>query len=145
MRNNRGVTLITVAIAVIVMLIILATILFNARNTTSSQKIDNMYNDLNIVKDKVNIYYWKYGSLPIKEEYTQISQIPSNVLNPNDSGKYYVIDLNSLENLSLNSNNAGQNIYVINETTHTIYFPSGVEVEGITYYRLPEEYTKIEF
>ena len=142
MKNNRGVTLITMVITIIVMLILTTTILFSVTNRMSSQMVDNLYSDLTILRDKVNLYYLKYGKLPLGEEYITISQIPTNILNPNDEGsKYYVIDVNAIENLSLNNAN---DIYVINEGTHTIYYPSGVEYEGVTYYRLPEEYTKIE-
>lgn len=143
MKNNRGVTLTMIVITIIVMLILSTTILFSSNYQMKSVLIDNMYSDLNILSDKVNTYYLKYGKLPLGGEYTEISKIPSNILNPNDEGsKYYVIDVNAIENISLNNVNG---IYIINEGTHTIYYPTGVEFEGVTYYRLPEEYTKIEF
>lgn len=141
MAKQQGVTLLTMGIAIIVMLIILSTITFYVVNQSNNQKLDNMYNNLRILSEQVNIYYQKYGKLPIKNEYTQISKIPTNVLNPNDYGNYYTIDLNAIENLSLTSS-AGT--YIINEGTHTIYFPDGVELEGTIYYRLPEDYTIIE-
>lgn len=143
MRNNRGVTLLTMAIVIIIMFIILGTITFDIMNRSKMQKLDDLYNNLQILSGKINIYYNQYGTLPVKEEYTEVSRIPSDILNPNDYGKYYIIDLNAIENLSLMTNVKPENIYVINEVSHTIYFPSGVDIEGEKYYRLPEEYTKV--
>ncbi len=143
MKSNRGVTLLTMGIAVIIILIILSTIFFNVTSKMRAQELDNLYNDLTILSDKVNIYYNKYGNLPIKEEYTQISNIPTEILNPNDYGKYYIVDLSAMENLSLNTAVTEENVFVVNEGSHTVYFPSGVNLDGVIYYRLPEEYTEV--
>lgn len=141
MKKNRGVTLLVLAITIAVMLIIVGTITFNVNNINKTQELDKLYTDLNILRDKVNSYYLKYGSLPVSSEYQQISKIPVTELNPNDSGKYYVIDVSELQNLTLRTTGI---TFIINEETHTIYAPDGVTVEGITYYRLPEQYTLID-
>ena len=144
MKNNkRGASVLNISIAVMVMLIILSTITFSALNRLSTQKLDNMYNDIRMLKEKVEIYYLKYGKLPILEEYTAISSIPSSVLNINDNDKYYIININALENLTINTPIDEESFFIINEQSHTIYYPKGIKLEGQMYYRLPEEYSKI--
>jgi len=141
MKKNGGITLLVFVITIAVMIIIVGTITFSASSINKTQELDRLYSDLQLLKDKVDTYYWKYGKLPVLKEYTQISKIPVSERNPNDSGKYYVIDINSLQNLTLRSTEA---TFIINEESHTIYAPNGVTVENITYYRLPEQYTAVE-
>ena len=144
MKNNKqGASVLNISIAVMVMLIILSTITFSALNRLSTQKLDNMYNDIRMLKEKVEIYYLKYGKLPILEEYTAISSIPSSVLNINDNDKYYIININALENLTINTPIDEESFFIINEQSHTIYYPKGIKLEEQMYYRLPEEYSKI--
>lgn len=144
MKNNkRGATILNISIAVLVMLIILSTITFSALNILSMQKLDNMYNDIRILKEKVEIYYLKYGQLPLGEEYTSVSNLPEDILNPNDGNKYYKININALNNLTLNTKIDGISFFIINEQSHTIYYPRGITIQDKTYYRLPEEYSKI--
>lgn len=100
-----------------------------------------MYNDIRILKEKIESYYLEYGGLPISSEYT--GTIPSNVKNPNDNDRYYKINLNAMKNLTLHTEINEECFYVINEQSHTIYYPKGIEVDGITYYCLPEKYVKI--
>ena len=82
----------------------------------------------------------------------------NNDINPNDGNQYAVIDLEKLEGITLNygydkdgeyfaiKNNNGVNstqiedeIYVINTTSHQIYFPHGIFADGTMYYRTNAE------
>ena len=71
-------------------------------------------------------------------------------INPNDSDSYYIIDVEKLDGLTLNygystefknakSNSSSiytsiNDIYIINELTHQIYYPHGIFANGIMYY-----------
>ena len=72
------------------------------------------------------------------------------ILNPNDGDIYYVINLENLEGLTLNygygsdyssvresedniSTNI-QDVYIINKSTHQIYYPKGIYTEDYMYY-----------
>jgi len=143
LKNRRGVSVLSIGIAVVIMLIIVTTITFNAVNRFSIQKLDNLYNDIRMLKEKVEIYYFRYGKLPIAEEFTNISSIPQELLNVNDGDKYYKLNINALDNLTINTPIYENSFFVINEQSHTIYYPMGIKVEGEQYYKLPEEYTKI--
>ena len=95
----------------------------------------------------------------------------NTVINPNDKTStdsqitYYIIDFNvlsqkykekfennegaTLQGLNygdgnLNVNNTTQDVYIINSKSRTIYYVEGFTMNGVTYYRYQESYTKIE-
>ena len=141
--NKKGATVLSIVFAVVIMLIITSTIVFSATKNLAAQTLDNMYNDIRLLKGKIDTYYMKYSALPLKEKCTTYSGIPNSVLNPNDaSNEYYFINLNMLGNLSLQSKNAQTN-FIINTQSHTIYYLSGITIDGKTYYSLPEKYVQI--
>ena len=142
-KNRRGATVLSIGIAVVIMLIIVSTITFNAVNKFSVQKLDNLYNDIRMLKEKVEIYYLRYGKLPVSMQYTSIASIPTELLNPIDGEKYFILNVNALENISLSTDINDESFFVINEQSHTIYYPKGIEVEGTLYYKLPEQYSKV--
>ncbi len=136
------------------MLIISSTLIYNANTQIQTKKLNNMYNDIKILKDKIEIYYAQYGALPIiKKTYTNIENIKD--ININDGQDYYVIDLETIDNLTLTYgkdyktykeylNTEKTDLYIINEHSHTVYYVKGIEIDKKTYYTIPEENTKIE-
>lgn len=100
LRTNKGITLITLILATVIMLIISSILIYNAQTGVKTRALNNMYNDVKILKDRIDIYYSKYGALPIlSTKYTNINNIKG--INVNDNDNYFVIDLESLENLTL--------------------------------------------
>lgn len=124
----------------------------------TTRNLNNMYNDIRILKDKVDIYYSKYGTIPVLEDaYTSMNTLTTEItsMNPNDNSKYYVIDLTALENVTLNygkdyekykqsSYTNGTDLYIINEQSHNIYYVRGIQLDEKTYYTVPGSYTKVE-
>lgn len=153
LKENKGITLVTLILAIVIMLIISSILIYNASTAAKTKALNNMYNDINALNNKIQIYYSKYGEIPvIKEQYTNIDSIKS--INQNDNDKYYVIDLEILENVILSygkdyqtykqqANIGLTDIYVINEQSHNIYYIKGVQVDEATYYTIPGEYTKV--
>ncbi len=124
MKNNKGITLISLIITVIIILIITSALIFNTENQLQMRKIQNLSNDIEILNAKVDEYYLKYGELPKLCDYTsseyenfktkedfkksletvrkgQNASFNSDI-NINDGDKYIVIDLEKLGNLTLN-------------------------------------------
>ena len=141
--KETGITLITLAIAVVILVIISSLLVYNAKTGIKLRNLDMMYNDIELLSDKVNSYYTKYGALPASIEYIEdIAFQPE----PNDSTIYYVIDLNALEGISLNYGYGFKNItseedtlgnndvYIINKDSHHIYYAKGIEMDGTVYY-----------
>lgn len=153
-KDKKGITLVTLSIAIIIMMIITSTIIYNISTSAKIKALNSMYQDITKLKDKVDLYYSNYHSIPILQtKYENVNQIQSK--NPNDSNTYYVIDLEALENLHLtygqeyekyksNPSNELNDLYIMNERSHSIYYVRGIEMDGVTYYTIPEENTKVE-
>lgn len=154
LKQNKGITLVTLVLAIVIMLIISSILIYNADTATKTKALNSMYNDISSLANKIQIYYSKYGEIPaIKEPYTNVESI--KFINQNDSDKYYVIDLEALEKVTLSygkdyskykegANAELTDIYVINEQSHNIYYIKGVQVDEITYYTIPGKYTKVD-
>lgn len=153
-KENKGITLVTLILAIVIMLIISSILIYNSSTVAKTKALNSMYNDINSLAVKIEIYYSKHEEIPIlKEEFTNINNISS--INQNDNENYYVIDLEALENIKLRygkdyesykqkTNSELTDIYVINEQSHNIYYIKGVQVDGKTYYTVPEEYAKVD-
>ena len=142
-KNNNGISLIALSAAIIIMIIISATIVYRNNINVRVRILDNMYNDIKLLEDNVSIYYSKYRQLPTGEEFVNTDMITDK--NPNDNEKYYVINLELLGNITLNYGKKlnDNDVYIINEKSHTIYYPNGVAVDEKTYYRAKGEYTYV--
>lgn len=154
LKNNKGINMITLSIAVIILVIITSVLVYNAKDGTKIKALNNLYNDIEQLNNKVSTYYLAHGDIPKGEEYTEtsfIDNLDANQKNPNNAGKYYVINLHALEGVSLNygkgfseSNAEDNDIYIINEVSHTIYYVRGIEVQGKRYYTEPDNWKEID-
>ena len=169
-KEEKGVTLLVLTITIIVLLIITSITIGNFQNQLGKKNLNNLYSDIEAINAKISEYYLKNNSLPIFEENAYMnnsSQLKllfktnggkGTLININDENSYYVINLSKLENLTLNygreysnwDNNSTyekyQDVYIINETTHQVYYPKGVKYNGRMYFTttLPEEIEKIQ-
>ena len=167
LKNNKGLTLVTMIITVLVMLILLSTLTYTAYTSLRIRGLNKLYNDIRTLNDKVAVYYMENGQLPVGDEYATITvgdNLDDNInfvtkdgtftdqdslVNPNDyndesgvgQATYYNLDLELFDNISLE--NDGQ--YIINEQSHTIYYVEGVTLQGTTYYTLPLNYKDTEY
>lgn len=153
-KNEGGVTLITLVITILIMVILASTLAINASTAVKTTALKNMYQDIEILKNKISIYYATYHKLPtLGYDYQPVEEIKT--IDPNDSKSYQVIDLEALETLTLNHGEGfklekqsrvgtQKDVYIINEKSHHIYYARGIVFEGKTYYTQPGEYTKVE-
>ena len=145
LKADRGIALLSLSIAVIVILVITSTVIYNVQGNLGMERVRNMQNDIENLRDKIDLYYVQYGTIPkIDEEYTNTEGI--DVIGINDTGKFYIIDLSSIEGLTLtygedfrNINsvadiNTLEDIYIINEDSHNVFYVKGITFEGNTYY-----------
>ncbi len=128
-KNNKGLTLISLILTVIIILIITAAMIYNTQNQLQMKSIHNLNNDIEVLNAKVDEYYLKYGELPKLCDYTtkadssapdasnfhnttdfrnslmEKAEARNAVLNvqPNihDSDDYIVIDLEKLDFITL--------------------------------------------
>lgn len=146
MRSQRGVTVTALVAAVIVIAIIIGSISYNSVSSLKMKLYYNMCADIEILDEKIAIYYLQNKELPIKSSDTKnINELiegysSTNVnYNPNNSGTLYKIDLSKLDNLSLNYTD-----YYIDGQSHTIYFFSGINVDEELYYTVPLDYKEVD-
>ena len=157
LKNDKGVTLLVLTITIIVLFIVTGITISNSQSQLGIKKVNNLYNDIESIDTKISDYYLKNDSLPILEFaylnssnelalFCMANEEDKENINPNDDGSYYVIDLSKLENLTLNygqdykkwdstsSFQKMQDLYIINEVSHQIYYPKGVTYNGEKYF-----------
>jgi len=158
LNEDRGVTLVALTITVVVLLIVTNIIIYNVRDNLGIETLRNMQSDIETLSDKVANYYAQYGEIPANKEieYTNINQIrTAGVISENiDTGKFYIIDLSAIENLTLTygkdynkitaemTEQEVQNledIYIINEASHNIFYVKGIKIKEEKFYT---NYTK---
>jgi hypothetical protein len=158
LRDNKGINMITLSVAVVILVIITSMLVYGASDGVKIKRLNDMYNDIENLDNKVASYFRENGEIPIKGRYDITGVVSASALNPNDGDSYYAIDLQLLPDLTLNYGRDYENIkglsnestvssdckdlYIINKTSHTIYYAGGIEVDGVTYYRSAEEYSK---
>ena len=135
-NNERGITLITLVITIMALSALAITIVANTRSMLNAKNITELKSDINNLKNKVSDFYNEYGELPVDIEYTNISNL-ANVLNDKEkNSKFYVIDLQAMQGVSLNygrdyeyvkntnteTANQYYDLYIINEVTHNIFY-----------------------
>lgn len=141
-KQEKGITLVTLVITIIILLIITSTLIYNADDTMQLQKRTNLYNDIELLREKVSEYYNEYGEIPAEIKYTNIGNLTEVLSKNNDTGDFYVIDLETMSGISLNYgkdyenikkdiNNANSytDVYIINENSHNIFFVQGIDVK----------------
>lgn len=137
MKNQKGVTLTILIATVVVMAIIAGSISYNSLSSMKMNKYYNMCSDIELLDEKISLYYLQNKELPILEAKDVNGIIKDysedNVnYNPNNSNTLYKIDLSKLENLSLKNTE-----YYIDSRSHTIYSLHGIKIEGKIYHTVP--------
>ena len=156
MKEEKGITLLTLTITIVILLILTFTIGINAPDLLHMRRKSNFENDMNSLKEEIDQYYARYDGLPIINKYTNISML-SDIKNVNDNENYYVIDLSKIS-VNLNYGKDYETVkakdiseeisdvldlYIINEESHTIYYPKGIEYNDKINYTL-DTYTMIK-
>lgn len=148
-KNAKGISLISLAIAVIMLVLIANLIIYNVKDNLKVGKLKEMQNDVANLRDKVASYYAQNGKIPASIQYTNVSHIRSAgvISNTVDTGDFLVIELSALENLTLNYGedyekikeasediDKYEDLYIINEDSHNIFYVRGITVDKETFY-----------
>lgn len=152
-KNEKGVTLISLIVIIMLMLIISSTVVNISYKRFEINNFKKLQNDIELLEEKVSNYYLKYGGLPVlRKNSNEPIKYTYSVLdfgkNSGDNATYYILDLNAMDGIALNYGKDGFNnpnnskdVYIINELTHIIYYVSGVELEGTMYYYITKNGT----
>lgn len=127
---------------VLIIILIFVQIVISINLGVSLSKLNYMYEDIDILDDKIAIYYLNNGSIPIGDEIQF-----ENSINPNDNDVFYKIDITKLDDIYLNysgKKDADGDFYIINEQSHTIYYYAGVKYKGKIYFTKDANYELVE-
>lgn len=141
MKRNR----IVFTICAIILIIIFFEIVSYMNNGIEISELNNMYKDINTLESKISLYYLDYGKLPIVEE--KIIEFKEKSINPNDNEVYYEIDLSKLEHLNLFYGDkilGIDDIYIINEQSHTVYYYKGCKYNNEIVHARELEYEEVK-
>ena len=156
MKSEKGITLIVLSITILIMIILTFTLTVNIDQYRDEKTKGNFEVDLKRLNEEVSQYYARVKQLPIRNPYTNLTML-EGIKNVNDNENYYVLDIRQLD-VTLNNGveyksvlareeseevNDITDLYIINEQSHTIYYPKGIAYKGRRIYRLEEIYSKI--
>ena len=168
LKDNKGISLTTMVMTLILMIILLTTISFSASDSLNIRRINKFYNDLRVLNDAISVYYLEHKEqLPIIDEPIVITvgmeRLPrgaagvvlksdkfntkNDLININDydetegTGKAVYYKLN-LDLLDVTLENA-RGTYWINEQSHTVYFVDGITADKKAYHSLPIKYKDV--
>ena len=155
-KQNKGVSLVSLAVAIIILVIITNMLVYYAKDNIYIKNLTNMYNDIANLREKISNYYSIYGDIPAKVKYENTGVISNlenaKIIGVNDNiDEFYVIELSALEGLTLNLGedfekiknkevttqeeiNDLQDIYIINKNSHNIFYARGVSGGDGKYY-----------
>ena len=122
-KQNKGITLISMILAIIVIFIIIGTISYSSINSFKVRNLQNLFSDIDTLDDAISVYYIKNGDLPVyyssydfngnKCEYqpfsikntmsSSITYLKFKEKNRNNSFiSYGILDATKLNNVNLN-------------------------------------------
>ena len=157
-KNEKGITLISLVITLAVIVILSFSISVNMDGLTQQSQKSKLDSDLTQIEEKIGQYYSKNKELPIINKYTATSNFETSK-NVNDGEDYYVIDLGKIGNLELNygkdyevikntniDNDVTQisDVFIINQTSQTVYYAKGITYNGKDVFRLMVNYSQID-
>lgn len=155
LKSNKGITMIVLSIAIITLAILTSMVAYYSIDSVEIKKLNNMYNDIEQLGEKVSIYFYENEKIPTLVEYPNVATTLAEQRGSLDGDKYYVLDLTKLKNIELNygkdfetikenytANDFDvqnyQDVYVINEESHNVYYIKGINVEEKVYYARPQ-------
>lgn len=136
LKNQKGVTLISLMLVIILMTVLLGIAVANIDIGQDIRNYNFMCADIELLEAKIMTYYNNNGTLPITGEVIVNPEL-HNQASSRDNENYYKIDVkNLLYNVTLNYGGGLTNddIYIINEQSHEVYYLKGATYEGILYH-----------
>lgn len=140
MDKRKKVLILVLLISII---LIFAIIYKLVQNGIELNKLNNVYKDIDILEERVSIYYLNNGTIPIKNNRIEFNYS----INPNDNNNFYELDLDKLENLAINYGKkeyGDDDIYIINEQSHTIYYFKGTNYNNEKLHARILKYEKVD-
>lgn len=145
MKNERGIAMITLVITVLLIVIISSALAKNSYDSTQLGNLTKLDNDVKMLEDRIAAYYVQYGDIPTYGDPYNKSAVKEKItdLSPNDGDNYYIIDLSELDNVTLNYGEnyltSSNDVYLINEESHVVYYLRGIKYNGQVYHTVGKQ------
>jgi len=144
LKNQKGITLITLVITIVILIIITGVVTYNGVETVNTSQKTAFISELEMIQAKVNVIYEerktstekvKYYNL-IGQDISSVDQIRVNeALGELNKDGFKFFDPNDLKKLDLN--NINQEV-LINYDTREVVSLNGYKIDGIKYYKLKD-------
>lgn len=139
---KKGVSLVTVIIAVSVMMILISSVSVVGSSAISSANFEEYKSTIERVADEVNIYVNENNSLPVTKEIVAINSLGedflSEVKEKNDlSNKFYVVDVSKLNDYNIEKGKGtvtDKDVFLVAEDTNNVYYLKGFKYRGEIYF-----------
>lgn len=139
---KKGVSLVTVIIAVSVMMILVSSVSVIGSSAISSANFEEYKSKVERVADEINIYINENGTLPITNQSVSINSLGGDFLEAakgkNDlSNKFYVVDISKLNDYSIDKGKGNLNnkdVFLIAENSNNVYYLKGFKYKGKVYF-----------
>lgn len=127
LKSKKGITIVSLIVTIIVILILTTVTITSTYTGSDLRRYKLMCADIELLEDEILYFYRQYGELPIGAEATNI---PEEI---NNGNKFYVVNINKLDNITLNYGEA-EDIFIIDSETYEVYYQNGVEYQDEIYY-----------
>ena len=86
MKNNKGITISSLIITIVIILILTSVVVTSTNTGSDYKKYKLMRSDVELLEDKILIFYNKYGELPLIDQNGQvhINNMPETLANQLD-------------------------------------------------------------
>lgn len=144
LKDEKGITLMTLAVTITLLVIITGILAVKSHASLETANLSKLENDIEILDDRIASFFVKNEKLPIYEgdgvlTKSQLSSI-LNDMSVNDGDNYYTIDIDALDNVTLNYGNDYKNLtndrYIINAESHVVYYLKGVFCNSNEYHTI---------
>ena len=139
---KKGISMVTVLIAVSVMMILVSSVSVIGSSAISSANFEEYKSKVERVADEINIYINENGTLPITNQSVSINSLGGDFLEAvkekNDlSNKFYVVDISKLNDYSIDKGKGNLNnkdVFLIAENSNNVYYLKGFKYKGKVYF-----------
>lgn len=126
MKSENGVTIIALITTLMIMALIVGTTIYNSKKSFEIKDLTNLYSDIEMLEDRVKVYYAENNEFPIIE--TETTTVNEKTV--------YKMDFTNITNINGLHNEKSK--FYIDTTTGKVYLADGVEYEGNKYYTIEE-------
>ena len=164
-NQDRGITMVALVVTIMILIILTSMLVYNVQDSVYIKALTNLYNDIELLKEKVTQYYEKYGQIPVgipeKLKYTNVDKLLDSGILSEKEGDFYIIDIEAMKGITLNYGkdydkvkkdfqnvNNYTDIYIISENSHNIFYVRGINIKEnsttkiyYTNYTEPDEIT----